>query len=71
MRELLYNIHIKFLKQMKIFSLVGCVANRRVLDLMIGFIDITRNYRQLQRYRRFTHFTFLRYKHISALSLHW
>jgi hypothetical protein len=49
-------------------------------DLLTGFglddsiywhpIHTTRNYEQLQRYRRSTYFTVHRYTHTSVLSLH-
>jgi hypothetical protein len=55
---------------MKIMSLVGCVSLRRSLDWMIGFIDTTWNYRQLQHRPWFTHFTLHGYTRTSALILH-
>jgi hypothetical protein len=51
----------------------GCLIGR-VLDWMIGFIAtytfITLDYRQLQRYRWYTHFTVHRYARTRVLGLH-
>jgi hypothetical protein len=65
---------IKFVcPKIKKENIVTCIGDYMwVSDWMIGFIAsyifTTRDYRQLQRYRQFTHFTVHRYTRIRILS---